>query len=114
MVKCPGCGVIHLVADRKGWFGEPGSVEDFLSEKGESVLKRAAIKAPETGMGGTIEVTEEELRGWSAKGVGAGEEEGVSLASGGGGDAAAAADRESSRLSSAAAVVAEEKQAKTK
>lgn len=73
LVKCPGCGVLHLVADHKGWFGEPGSVEDFLSEKGEAVLKRAAIKAPETGAGGTIELTEEELRGWSAaKGAGEG------------------------------------------
>ena len=30
LVDCPGCQSRHLVADRKGWFGEAGSVEDFL------------------------------------------------------------------------------------
>ena len=30
LVRCDGCGATHVIADRKGWFGEPGSVEDFL------------------------------------------------------------------------------------
>ena len=30
LVDCPGCNVRHLIADRKGWFGEAGSVESFL------------------------------------------------------------------------------------
>ena len=35
IVQCPGCNVRHLVADRLGWFGTPGSVEDFMKEHGE-------------------------------------------------------------------------------
>jgi len=30
LVDCPGCQVRHVIADRKGWFGNAGSVEDFL------------------------------------------------------------------------------------
>ena len=30
LVDCPSCEARHLVADRKGWFGDKGSVEDFL------------------------------------------------------------------------------------
>jgi protein import protein ZIM17 len=29
------------MADRLGWFGEPGSIEDFLADKGEEVKKGA-------------------------------------------------------------------------
>ncbi|CAH8328622.1 unnamed protein product [Eruca vesicaria subsp. sativa] len=29
-VRCEGCDNLHLIADRRGWFGEPGSVEEFL------------------------------------------------------------------------------------
>src|SRR6056300_1052487 len=35
IVTCPGCQSKHVVADRMGWFGEPGSVEDFIAQKGE-------------------------------------------------------------------------------
>jgi len=30
LVDCPGCQARHLIADRKGWFGDKGGVEDFL------------------------------------------------------------------------------------
>ena len=35
IVQCPGCSARHLVADRLGWFGERGSVEDFLRQRGQ-------------------------------------------------------------------------------
>ena len=35
-MQCPGCQARHLIADRLGWFGEKGSIEDFLAEHGES------------------------------------------------------------------------------
>lgn len=39
VVRCGGCNNLHLIADRLGWFGEPGSIEDFLAAKGEEVKK---------------------------------------------------------------------------
>ncbi|KAL4191341.1 hypothetical protein AMTRI_Chr07g80080 [Amborella trichopoda] len=39
VVKCNGCNNLHLIADRLGWFGEPGSIEDFLATRGEEVKK---------------------------------------------------------------------------
>ncbi|KAJ1281657.1 hypothetical protein BS78_04G322300 [Paspalum vaginatum] len=39
VVRCAGCNNLHLIADRLGWFGEPGSIEDFLAAKGEEVKK---------------------------------------------------------------------------
>ncbi|CAN4107102.1 unnamed protein product [Withania somnifera] len=39
VARCDGCNNIHLIADRLGWFGEPGSVEDFLAARGEEVKK---------------------------------------------------------------------------
>ena len=36
IIQCPGCQARHLIADRLGWFGKMGSVEDFLAEHGES------------------------------------------------------------------------------
>ncbi|KAJ1694653.1 hypothetical protein LUZ63_011351 [Rhynchospora breviuscula] len=39
VARCPGCNNLHLIADRLGWFGETGSVEDFLAAKGEDVKK---------------------------------------------------------------------------
>ncbi|XP_060208028.1 uncharacterized protein C24H6.02c [Lycium barbarum] len=39
VARCDGCKNIHLIADRLGWFGEPGSVEDFLAARGEEVKK---------------------------------------------------------------------------
>ena len=38
IVQCPSCSVKHLVADRLGWFGEPGSVEDFMKQRGGGKL----------------------------------------------------------------------------
>lgn len=35
IVTCPGCKSRHLLADRLGWFGEKGSIEDVLAERGE-------------------------------------------------------------------------------
>ncbi|CAG9461043.1 unnamed protein product [Pedinophyceae sp. YPF-701] len=55
IAKCPGCQNLHVIADRLGWFGEPGSIEDYLKERGESVYRGAA---------GDIEITPEALAGW--------------------------------------------------
>ncbi|CAM0943104.1 unnamed protein product [Alopecurus aequalis] len=41
VARCGGCNNLHLMADRLGWFGQPGSIEDFLAEKGEEVKKGA-------------------------------------------------------------------------
>ena len=38
IAECPGCQGRHLLADRKGWFGAKGSVEEFLAERGEGAL----------------------------------------------------------------------------
>lgn len=35
IVRCPGCQGNHLIADRLGWFGEPGSIEDYLKQQGQ-------------------------------------------------------------------------------
>lgn len=37
IVTCPGCKGNHLIADRLGWFGEPGSIEDYLSAQGQGI-----------------------------------------------------------------------------
>ncbi|KAJ7975047.1 DNL-type zinc finger protein [Quillaja saponaria] len=39
VVRCGGCDNLHLMADNLGWFGKPGSVEDFLAARGEEVKK---------------------------------------------------------------------------
>lgn len=39
VARCGGCNNLHLIADRLGWFGEPGSIEDFLAAQGEKVKK---------------------------------------------------------------------------
>ncbi|KAG7031974.1 DNL-type zinc finger protein [Cucurbita argyrosperma subsp. argyrosperma] len=39
VARCGGCNNLHLIADHLGWFGEPGSVEDFLAARGEEVRK---------------------------------------------------------------------------
>ncbi|CAL5056501.1 unnamed protein product [Urochloa decumbens] len=39
VARCGGCNNLHLIADRLGWFGEPGSIEDFLAAQGEEVKK---------------------------------------------------------------------------
>lgn len=42
LVRCGGCDNLHLIADRRGWFGEPGSVEEFLTARGEE-FKRGSM-----------------------------------------------------------------------
>ncbi|KAI4351435.1 hypothetical protein L6164_005804 [Bauhinia variegata] len=39
VARCDGCNNLHLIADRLGWFGEPGSIEDYLATRGEEVKK---------------------------------------------------------------------------
>ncbi|KAL9229344.1 hypothetical protein vseg_004821 [Gypsophila vaccaria] len=39
VVRCGGCNNLHLMADRLGWFGEPGSVEDLLAARGDEVKR---------------------------------------------------------------------------
>ncbi|XP_022138898.1 uncharacterized protein LOC111009963 [Momordica charantia] len=39
VARCGGCNNLHLIADHLGWFGEPGSIEDFLAARGEEVRK---------------------------------------------------------------------------
>lgn len=41
VVRCGGCDNLHLIADRRGWFGEPGSVEDFLAARGEEFKRES-------------------------------------------------------------------------
>ena len=56
IVRCFTCKNLHLIADRLGWFGEPGSVENFLKEKGVEVRK---------GSEESYEFSSEDLAGWS-------------------------------------------------
>lgn len=39
VARCSGCNNLHLLADRLGWFGQPGSIEDLLAARGEEVKK---------------------------------------------------------------------------
>ncbi|EXC32926.1 DNL-type zinc finger protein [Morus notabilis] len=54
VVRCGGCNNLHLMADHLGWFGEPGSVEEFLAARGEEVKK---------GSSDTLSLTLEDLAG---------------------------------------------------
>jgi protein import protein ZIM17 len=45
IVRCPRCQKLHLIADRLWWFGEPGSVEDFLAQQGVDVRKGSEFSA---------------------------------------------------------------------
>ncbi|KAK7268271.1 hypothetical protein RIF29_20967 [Crotalaria pallida] len=54
VARCEGCDNLHLIADNLGWFGEPGSVEDFLAARGEEVKK---------GSVDTLNLTLEDLAG---------------------------------------------------
>ncbi|KAK1621023.1 hypothetical protein QYE76_026540 [Lolium multiflorum] len=58
VARCGGCNNLHLMADRLGWFGEPGSIEDFLADKGEEVKKGATD---------TLNFTLEDLAGTQRK-----------------------------------------------
>ncbi|KAF5204200.1 Dnl-type zinc finger protein [Thalictrum thalictroides] len=37
VARCGGCDNLHLIADRLGWFGEPGSIEEYLEVKKGSI-----------------------------------------------------------------------------
>ncbi|KAK1267728.1 hypothetical protein QJS04_geneDACA000314 [Acorus gramineus] len=54
VARCDGCNNLHLIADRLGWFGEPGSVEEFLAARGEDV-KKGSLE--------TLNLTMEDLAG---------------------------------------------------
>lgn len=54
VVRCGGCNNLHLMADHLGWFGKPGSVEEFLAARGEEVKK---------GSSDTLSLTLEDLAG---------------------------------------------------
>ncbi|XP_047336223.1 uncharacterized protein C24H6.02c [Impatiens glandulifera] len=54
VARCGGCNNLHLIADHLGWFGEPGSIEDFLSERGEE-FKKGCVE--------TLNLTLEDLAG---------------------------------------------------
>lgn len=54
VVRCGGCNNLHLIADRLGWFGDPGSVEDLLAARGEEVRKASVD---------TLNLTLEDLAG---------------------------------------------------
>lgn len=54
VARCGGCKNLHLIADRLGWFGEPGSIEDLLAARGEEVRK---------GSVDTLNLTLEDLAG---------------------------------------------------
>jgi|TARA_B110000003_G_scaffold267591_1_gene296013 protein import protein ZIM17 len=54
-----------------GWFGEPGSVEDFIAQKadaedGEGGVARGSMKLVE-GEDGTLEIDKSELEEWLKK-----------------------------------------------
>lgn len=58
IVRCPGCQGNHLIADRLGWFGEPGSIEDYLRQRGEEVVTTRTLD-------GTTQLSAGDLMGWS-------------------------------------------------
>ncbi|CAJ2629589.1 unnamed protein product [Trifolium pratense] len=57
IARCGGCNNLHLIADHRGWFGEPGTVEDFLAARGEEV---------KSGSVDTLNLTLEDLAGTQA------------------------------------------------
>eukprot|EP00249_Psilotum_nudum_P005965 c19361_g1_i1 orf=90-743(+) len=56
IVRCGGCENLHLIADRFGWFGTPGSVEDFLAKQGVEIRK---------GSEESYEFSFQDLTGWT-------------------------------------------------
>ena len=43
IVRCPSCDTRHLVADRLGWFGDRGSIEDFLKGTGKGMPEELCV-----------------------------------------------------------------------
>ena len=67
IVRCPGCQSQHLVADHHGWFGDKGTVEDFLRERGEGVARGTADLPGAESEDGTLEIDPEQLKAWMEK-----------------------------------------------
>lgn len=60
LARCPGCEKYHVLADHKGWFGEKGTIEDILAERGESITSLTdedkGLISPDELAGGKIEM----------------------------------------------------------
>lgn len=54
VARCGGCNNLHLIADHLGWFGQPGTVGDFLAARGEEWKEGSAD---------TLNLTLEDLAG---------------------------------------------------
>lgn len=67
IVRCPGCQSQHLVADHHGWFGDKGTIEDFLRERGEGVARGMADLPGAESEEGTLEIDPEQLEAWMKK-----------------------------------------------
>ncbi len=57
VARCGGCNNLHLMADHLGWFGRPGSIEEFLAALAEEV-KKGSID--------TLNLTPDDLAGWKS------------------------------------------------
>lgn len=71
IVTCPGCSSKHVVADRMGWFGEPGSVEDFIAQADadggvKQKVARGSVTLEPGNEDGTLEINAGELEAWKA------------------------------------------------
>lgn len=38
LVKCDGCGSVHVIADNLGWYGDKANIEDIMKQKNQEVL----------------------------------------------------------------------------
>ena len=71
IVTCPGCSSKHVVADRMGWFGEPGSVEDFIAQAdtdggASQKVTRGSVTLEAGNDDGTLEINATDLEAWKA------------------------------------------------
>ncbi|KDD77158.1 hypothetical protein H632_c6p2 [Helicosporidium sp. ATCC 50920] len=58
LVQCPGCQNRHVIADHLGWFGDKGTVADFVKGKQKVTMR--------TFVDGTMELTPEDVAGLGA------------------------------------------------
>lgn len=71
IVTCDGCSARHLLADRLGWFGDKGAVDDFLASPDAFRAKAVApLDAAAPSPGGVLELLAEDLDGWGGAGKG--------------------------------------------